>query len=63
MFNLLRKKVLLANKELGKSKLTKLNWGNVSEIDRKRNAIAIKPSGVNYNKLQLKDIPVVSLNG
>lgn len=63
MFNLLRKKVLLANKELGKSKLTKLNWGNVSEIDRKRKAIAIKPSGVNYNKLQLKDIPVVSLNG
>ena len=63
MFISLRKKVLKANKELGNSGLVKLNWGNISEIDRKNNVIAIKPSGVNYKKMSLKDIPVIKLNG
>ncbi|MDC3342534.1 L-ribulose-5-phosphate 4-epimerase AraD [Candidatus Pelagibacter sp.] len=59
----LRQKVLLANKNLGKTKLVKLNWGNISQIDRSKNLIAIKPSGVNYNTLKINDIPVVDING
>ena len=59
----LRQKVLIANKNLGKTNLVKLNWGNISEIDRSKNLIAIKPSGVPYNILKVNDIPVVNLNG
>ena len=63
MHYLLRKKVLDANKKLGRTGLVKLNWGNISQIDRKLNLIAIKPSGVNYDKIKINDIPVVNLNG
>ncbi len=61
MYNNLRKKVLEANKSLGTSGLVKFTWGNVSEIDKKNNIIAIKPSGVKYNELKLPDIVVVDL--
>ena len=40
----LRQKVLIANKNLGKTNLVKLNWGNISQIDRSKNLIAIKPT-------------------
>lgn len=63
MYNSLRQKVLVANKNLGKSNLVKLNWGNISQIDRSKNLIAIKPSGVAYNSLKIDDIPVVNING
>lgn len=63
MYYHLRKNVLEANKKLGKTGLVKLNWGNISEIDRAKKVVAIKPSGVDYNKLRLKDIPVVDING
>ena len=63
MHYLLRKKVLDANKKLGRTDLVKLNWGNISQIDRKLNLIAIKPSGVNYDEIKINDIPVVNLNG
>jgi len=59
----LRQKVLIANKNLGKTNLVKLNWGNISQIDRSKNLIAIKPSGVPYGSLKLEDIPVVNLKG
>ena len=63
MYYNLRKNVLEANKKLGKTGLVKLNWGKISEIDRAKKVVAIKPSGVDYNKLRLKDIPVVDING
>ena len=63
MYYSLRQKVLDANKNLGKSGLVKLNWGNISQIDRSKNIIAIKPSGVNYNLLKIDDIPVVDMMG
>ena len=63
MHYLLRKKVLAANKKLGQTNLVKLNWGNLSQIDRSKNLIAIKPSGVPYNLLKINDIPVVDISG
>lgn len=63
MHHSLRQKVLIANKNLGKTDLVKLNWGNISQIDRTKNLIAIKPSGVPYNSLKINDIPVVNLKG
>lgn len=63
MFNSLRQKVMVANKNLGNTNLVKLNWGNISQIDRSKNLIAIKPSGVDYNTLKIDDIPVVDING
>ena len=59
----LRQKVLYANKNLGETNLIKLNWGNISQIDRSKNLIAIKPSGVAYNTLKINDIPVVDMDG
>ena len=64
MYHSLKQKVLIANKNLGEKNLVGLNQGNISEIDRSKNLIAIKPSGVpSYNILKLNDIPVVNLNG
>ena len=38
-----------------------LSWGNASGIDRSAGVVAIKPSGVPYNKLRVEDIVVLSL--
>ena len=59
----LKKKVLIANKQLGETGLVKLTWGNISEIDRKSGLIAIKPSGINYKDLKLNDIVISNLEG
>lgn len=40
-----------------------LTWGNVSGIDRKAGAIAIKPSGVDYRTMKPEDIVICSLDG
>lgn len=63
MLEELKQKVLLANKDLVKYNLVTLTWGNVSGIDRKKNLVVIKPSGVDYNKLKINDMVVVDLNG
>ena len=63
MFDELKKRVLEANLALVKYNLITLTWGNVSEIDRKNGVIAIKPSGVEYEKLTKDDIVVIDLNG
>ncbi len=49
------------NMRLAASGLIKQTFGNVSVIDRARGVFAIKPSGVEYSKLRVEDIPVVSL--
>jgi len=38
-------------------------WGNVSEIDQDHKIFAIKPSGVEYEKLTPDDMVLVDLNG
>jgi len=59
----LRKAVCDANVELQKQKLVIYSWGNVSEIDRSRGVIAIKPSGVAYGELTPDKIVLVDLDG
>ena len=63
MFDELKRKVYEANILLYKSNLVVLSWGNVSQIDRKLNVVAIKPSGVDYSKMQVDDIVVVDMDG
>ena len=40
-----------------------LTWGNVSAISATRDLVAIKPSGVPYERLRTDDIVVVDLRG
>jgi L-ribulose-5-phosphate 4-epimerase len=62
MLEELKKKVLDANQDLVKYNLVTLTWGNVSGIDREKNLVVIKPSGVDYDKLKIDDMVVVDLN-
>ncbi len=45
------------------SVLVSFTFGNVSGIDRDKSLVAIKPSGVQYEKLSYRDIVVVDING
>jgi L-ribulose-5-phosphate 4-epimerase len=51
-----------ANMELDRRKLVVYNFGNVSEIDRTKGVIAIKPSGVPYADLKPEDMVIVDLD-
>jgi L-ribulose-5-phosphate 4-epimerase len=55
--------VLAANLALPAQRLVKLTWGNVSGIDRERELVAIKASGVGYDAMNVQDIVVVDLAG
>jgi len=59
----LKKKVLEANRQLKKRDLVIFTWGNVSGIDRQKKLVVIKPSGVDYDDLTIKQMPVVDLSG
>jgi L-ribulose-5-phosphate 4-epimerase len=59
----LKKAVLDANLELQKQRLVIYSWGNVSEIDRSKGIIAIKPSGVMYDELTAEKMVVLDLDG
>ncbi len=63
MLENIKQRVYAANMLLPKYKLVTLTWGNVSEIDREKGLIAIKPSGVEYEKFTLYDIVIVDLDG
>ncbi|MBN1807327.1 MAG: L-ribulose-5-phosphate 4-epimerase [Sedimentisphaerales bacterium] len=63
MYEDLRKAVCDANLELQKQKLVIYSWGNVSEIDRSKGIIAIKPSGVLYDELTPEKIVLLDLDG
>lgn len=58
----LKERVYNANMGLVESGLVVLTWGNASGVDRKAGVMAIKPSGVDYEKLKPADIVVVSLD-
>lgn len=51
-----------ANMELDRRKLVVYNFGNVSEIDRAKGVVAIKPSGVPYADLRPEDMVIVDLD-
>jgi L-ribulose-5-phosphate 4-epimerase len=59
----LKAAVCRANRRLADEQLVTLTWGNVSGIDRKRGLVAIKPSGVAYDRLEPRHIVVVDLDG
>ena len=63
MLSELKRRVLDANKALKESGLVVLTWGNASEIDREEGVVAIKPSGVPYEKLSEDGIVLVNLEG
>jgi L-ribulose-5-phosphate 4-epimerase len=63
MLDGLRKEVCEANHELVRAGLVILTWGNVSGIDRQRGLVAIKPSGVPYDRLEPAEIVIVDLEG
>ncbi|MGB5445959.1 MAG: L-ribulose-5-phosphate 4-epimerase [Psychromonas sp.] len=63
MYKALKAKVLKANLQLPKYGLVTFTWGNVSQIDRVNNVIAIKPSGVEYDAMVESDIVIVDLQG
>jgi len=63
MYQKLKQRVLAANLLLPKHGLVTFTWGNVSEIDRKLNVVAIKPSGVEYDNMTVDDIVIVDLAG
>ena len=56
MLEELKQRVLEANLLLPKYGLITFTWGNVSEIDREKGIIAIKPSGVEYDTMSINDI-------
>jgi L-ribulose-5-phosphate 4-epimerase len=63
MIKKLKKDVCEANKKLVEHELVLFTWGNVSAIDREKNIVAIKPSGVKYEDLTPDKIVVLDLNG
>jgi L-ribulose-5-phosphate 4-epimerase len=56
-------KCLKANLEIKNQSLAISTFGNVSIIDRERNVVAIKPSGIPYLLLEKNDIVILDMNG
>lgn len=58
----LKREVFEANLELQKRGLVIYTFGNVSQIDRAKGVIAIKPSGVAYENMSADDMVIVDLD-
>ncbi|CAM4060386.1 L-ribulose-5-phosphate 4-epimerase [Rahnella bruchi] len=63
MTDALKQSVFAANMALPAFGLVTFTWGNVSGIDRERGLVVIKPSGVEYERMQASDMVVVNLQG
>lgn len=59
----LREQVLEANLELVRKGLVLYTFGNASGVSREQGLVAIKPSGVPYEKLKPADIVITDLDG
>ncbi len=59
----LKEAVYSSNLKLAEEDLVIFTFGNVSGIDREMEIVAIKPSGVDYNKLTPDQIVLVNLEG
>ncbi len=59
----LREEVLEANLELVRRGLVLYTFGNASGVSREQRLVAIKPSGVAYDKLRLEHIVITDLDG
>ncbi len=63
MLEELKKKVCEVNIALRDEGLAIMTWGNASGIDRDKNLVVIKPSGVPYDGMEPGDMVVVDLRG
>lgn len=63
MLKKIKERVFKANLALKNENLITLTWGNVSEIDKETGYVVIKPSGVDYGKMNAEDMVVVDLSG
>jgi L-ribulose-5-phosphate 4-epimerase len=63
MYETLKQQVCEANLDLQRHGLVVFTWGNVSGVDRSHGVIAIKPSGVSYEKLTPESIVIVDWEG
>lgn len=61
-FRALAERVYEQNLELPRLGLVSFTWGNVSAVDREREALIIKPSGVAYETMKVEDMVVVDLS-
>ncbi len=59
----LRERVLDANLELQRQGLVLYTFGNASGIDRETGLVAIKPSGVPYERMTPADLVITDLDG
>lgn len=59
----IKEECLAANLALPKTGLVDLTFGNVSVADTERRVFAIKPSGVDYDKLTADDMVIVDYDG
>lgn len=57
----LKREAYEANMELLRRNLIIYTWGNVSQIDRARGVMAIKPSGVPYEELKPEHMVIVDM--
>lgn len=62
-YQALKQRVLEANLELPRLGLVSFTWGNVSGRDPAGGAIAIKPSGLAYERMGVDDMVVVAPDG
>ncbi len=60
-FEKLKAAVWKANRDIVRSGLVQLTWGNASGVDRQAGVMAIKPSGVDYDRLRPDDMVIVEL--
>jgi L-ribulose-5-phosphate 4-epimerase len=63
MLTELKREAFEANLALPEHGLVHLNFGNASAIDRQRGIVAIKPSGVAYDRLRAADMVLLDLEG
>jgi len=63
MYKDLKKQVWEANLKLVEYGLVILTFGNVSQVDREKGVMAIKPSGVAYDRMKPEDMVVLDLDG
>lgn len=63
LLNSLREEVWRMNVALPREGLVAGTAGNVSGLDRKKGLVVIKPSGVWYEDLEIKDLVLVDLKG
>ncbi len=59
----LKERAWAANQEIPRQGLAIYTFGNVSAFDADRGVLAIKPSGVPYDKLTVDDLVVLDLEG